>query len=221
MCYAHIIAQIPKSIESSVNLFTQPDEAHEQTKVSLGLKDMSGLFAKLSPEDRAKLLSQTKNLKHGIDNLHNTKGHLSSLIDLERNHKDFDDTLFLTLLNEHLGRLSTAGTDMTGQSWRKLAILFHNVLLPCVAKNRKEAFQALLHNWNEIQYLMYDFGELATSDNSILAGMKTRMHLLTFLHLQQVTLDYILVYFFIYFLLLIFHRPKFCIKRIYTIFIST
>jgi hypothetical protein len=187
LCYSHIIAQIPKSIELSVNLFTQPnDESNEQMKENLGLKNMSGLFANLAPEERALLLSKMKHLKPGIDNLHNLKGHLSTLVDLERKHPQFDDPLFLTNLNKYLSRLSTAGTDMNGQSFRKLAILFNNVLLPSVADDRKNAFAALFRNWNEIQYLMYDFGQLATSDKSILDGMKTRMHLLTFLHLQQV-----------------------------------
>lgn len=156
-------------------------------KQKLGLTNMSGLFADVSPEERVQLMSTIlKNSKQAIDNLHNVKGHLSKIVELERDRKDFDDTLFLSNLNRYLGRSSTAGTDMNGQSFRKLAILFESILLPCVADDRKEAFSALYHNWTEIQYLMYDFGELVTSDISILAGMKTRMHLATFLHLQQV-----------------------------------
>jgi hypothetical protein len=117
------------------------------------------------------------------------KGHLSTIIELERERSDFDDALFLSNLNKFLGRLSTAKTDMNGQSFRKLAILFDLILLPSVADERKEAFSALYHNWAEIQYLMYDFGELATKDPAVLDGIKVRMHLCTFLHLQQVISD--------------------------------
>lgn len=187
LCYSHIIAQIPKSIALSVNLFTQPNESNEKMIQNLGLKEMNGVFADVTPEQRVQLLSTImKESKQAIDNLHNVKGHLSKIIELERDRKDFDDTLFLSNLNKILGRLSTAGTDMNGQSFRKLAILFESILLPSVANDRKEAFSALYHNWTEIQYLMYDFGELATSEKSVLDGMKARMHLATFLHLQQV-----------------------------------
>lgn len=187
LCYSHIIAQIPKSIALSVSLFSNNNPDKEKLKENLGLKEINSLFTAVSPEERNKLLSTVvKDLKQVIDNLHNVKGHLARIVELERERSDFNDTLFLSNLNRVLGRLSTAGTDMNGQSFRKLAILFEEILLPCVAASRKEVFASLYHVWTEIQFLMYDYCELATSDTSILDGLKTRMHLCTFLHLQQV-----------------------------------
>jgi hypothetical protein len=187
LCFSHIISQIPKSIGLTTNLFSNAGETSDILKDKLGIKEISGVFSAISPEQRKELISTVmKDSKNVIDNLHNVKGHLSKIVELERERHDFDDVLFLKNLNHHLGRLSTAKTDMNGQSFRKLAILFESILLPCVAEERKQAFSAFYHNWVEIQYLMYDFGELATSDTSILDGVKVRMHLCTFLHLQQV-----------------------------------
>ncbi len=79
-------------------------------KQNMGLKEMNGVFADVTPEQRVQLMSTImKDLKQAIDNLHNVKGHLSKIIELERDRKDFDDTLFLSNLNKILGRLSTAG----------------------------------------------------------------------------------------------------------------
>lgn len=190
--YAHIISQIPKSISLSAHLFSQPaDEPNDKLKEMLGYKQIAGLLSKCTPQERIELLSGTvKDSKVAIDNLHNVKGHLSKIIELERQHPQFNDSLFLLNLNEHLGRLSTAGTDMNGEAHRKMAILFEVIMLPCVAAERREAFSSLYHNWLEIQYLMYDFGELATKDcdPDVINGVKLRMHLCTFLHLQQVSL---------------------------------
>lgn len=187
LSYSHIISQIPKSIALSFNLFSLSNETNDKLKEKLGLKEINGLFAAVSQSQRIELMSTVmKDSKHVIDNLHNVKGHLSKIIELERQRADFNDALFLTNLNRVLGRLSTAKTDMNGQSFRKLAILFESILLPSVAEERKEAFSSLYHNWAEIQFLMYDFGALATSDLFVLEGIKVRMHLCTFLHLQQV-----------------------------------
>lgn len=156
----------------------------------LGYKEISSLFSAISPEERIQLMSGViKDSKLAIDNLHNVKGHLSKIVELERQHPQFDDALFLANLNEHLGRLSTAGTDMNGESFRKLAILFEAILLQCVARDRREAFSSLYHNWSEIQFLMYDFGELSASncDPTVINGVKLRMHICTFVHLQQVS----------------------------------
>jgi hypothetical protein len=186
LCYSHIISQMPKWITLSVALFTNNNPVSEKLREDLGLKEINSLFAAVSAEERNLLLSTVmQDLKQVIDNLHNVKGHLSRIVELERERKDFNDPLFLSNLNRVLGRLSTAGTDMNGQSFRKLAILFEEILLPSVAETRKKAFASLYHNWTEIQFLMYDFCELATSDKSILDGIKTRMHLCTFLHLHQ------------------------------------
>lgn len=188
--YAHIISQIPKSISHSVQLFTNPCEPNDKLKDMLGYKQIAGLFSAVSPEERIQLMSNIlKDSVLAIDNLHNVKGHLSKIIDLERDHPGFDDGLFLANLNEHLGRLSTAGTDMNGESHRKLAILFKKIILPCVAVERRASFYSLYHNWLEIQFFMYDFGGLAIgeSDSTILDGVKIRLHLCTFIHLQQVS----------------------------------
>jgi hypothetical protein len=187
--YAHIISQIPKSISHSVQMFTNCCAPNELLKEKLGYKNIAGLFSALAPEERVQLMLHiVKDSALAIDNLHNVKGHLSKIIDLERDRPDFNDGLFMKNLNEHLGRLSTAGTDMNGESHRQLAILFEKIILPCVAVDRKESFSSLYHNWLEIQFLMYDFGGLAVDekDSSILDGVKTRMHLCTFIHLQQV-----------------------------------
>lgn len=173
----------------SVALFTNNNPVTEKLREDLGMKEINTLFSAVSAEERNFLLSTTmKDLKLVIDNLHNVKGHLSRIVELERERGDFNDALFLSNLNRILGRLSTAGTDMNGQSFRKLAILFEEILLPSVTEDRKEAFASLYHNWTEIQFLMYDYCELVSSDKSILDGIKTRMHLCAFLHLQQVCL---------------------------------
>jgi len=186
LCYSHIISQVPKSIATSLSIFSSSNPDAATWKENLGLKEINSLFTAISAEERNTLLSTVmKDLKEVIDNLHTVKGHLARIVELERDRKDFNDTLFLSNLNLILGRLSTAGTDMNGQSFRKLAILFEEILLPAVARDRKEAFASLYHNWSEIQFLMYDYCELATSDKSILDGIKTRMHLCTFLHLHQ------------------------------------
>ncbi len=70
-----------------------------------------------------------KDTKRSIDNLHNVKGHLATIVELERQRDDFNDAMFLSNLNRVLGRLSTAGTDMNGKSFRKLGILFESILL--------------------------------------------------------------------------------------------
>jgi hypothetical protein len=187
--YAHVISQIPKSISHSVHLFTNSCPSNDSLKERLGYKSIAGLYSGISPEERKELMSTiVKDCAPSIDNLHNVKGHLSKMIDLERERPDFNDGLFLSNLNEHLGRLSTAGTDMNGESHRKLAILFEKIILPCVAEGRTIAFSSLYHNWLEIQFLMYDFGGLVVDekDSSLLDGVKTRMHLCTFIHLQQV-----------------------------------
>lgn len=226
LCYSHIISQIPKSLALSVSLFSQSNETNEKLKEKLGLKEMNGLFASISSEQRNELLSTImKNSRQVIDNLHNTKGHLAKIVDLERDRKDFDDTQFLSNLNRYLGRLSTAGTDMNGQSFRKLATLFDKILLPSVAQERKEAFTALFHNWVEIQYLMYDFGALATSETSVLEGIKTRMHLCTFIHLEQVKLSTFIPIFILFeefsftLFLYLYLRRNICMARKCMIFI--
>ncbi|HYN44579.1 MAG TPA: hypothetical protein VER35_01135 [Candidatus Limnocylindrales bacterium] len=173
-----------------MKLFSDENEPNERLKKMLGYKEISSLFSAISPEERIQLMSGViKDSKLAIDNLHNVKGHLSKIVELERQHPQFDDALFLANLNEHLGRLSTAGTDMNGESFRKLAILFEAILLQCVARDRREAFSSLYHNWSEIQFLMYDFGELSASncDPTVINGVKLRMHICTFVHLQQVS----------------------------------
>lgn len=160
----------------------------------LGYKQIAALFSKCSQPERIELLSEiVKDSKLAIDNLHNVKGHLSKIIELERERPDFNDGLFLQNLNEHLGRLSTAGTDMNGESHRKMAILFESIMLPCVAADRKVAYSSLYHNWLEIQCLMYDFGELVLHDCdlAVIDGVKRRMHLCTFIHLFQVLYSFI------------------------------
>ncbi len=190
--YSHLISQIPKSLSLSAQLFSQSCDPNNKLKEMLGYKQIAALFSAISPQERKQLLSETmKDSKIAIDNLHNIKGHLSKIIELERQHPEFNDGLFLINLNDYLGRLSTAGTDMNGESHRKMAILFDKIILPCVAPDRREAFSSLYHNWLEIQFLMYDFGELATidCDPSVINGVKLRMHLCTFVHLQQVSLQ--------------------------------
>ena len=187
--YAHIISQIPKSISHSVQLFTNPSAPNDKLKDMLGYKQIAGLFSSISPEERIQLMSTIlKDSSLAIDNLHNVKGHLSKIIELERDNPGFNDGLFMSNLNEHLGRMSTAGTDMNGESHRKLAILFEKIILPCVVADRRESFRALYLNWLEIQFFMYDFGGLASGEShpSLLDKVKTRMHLITFIHLQQV-----------------------------------
>jgi hypothetical protein len=187
--YAHLISQIPKSLAHSVSLFALPSEANDFLKDKLGLKEMTCLFSCVSPEERKQLLATImKDTKRSIDNLHNVKGHLAVIVELERQRNDFNDALFLFNLNKVLGRLSTAGTDMNGKSFRKLAVLFESILLPSVAEGRRPAFSSFFKNWLEIQFLMYDLGELALQncDPSILDGLKVRMHLCTFVHLIQV-----------------------------------
>lgn len=168
---------------------------------------MACFFSSVSPEERKELLSTImKDTKRSIDNLHNVKGHLAAIVELERQRNDFNDALFLSNLNKVLGRLSTAGTDMNGKSFRKLAVLFESILLPSVAEGRRAAFSSFFKNWLEIQFFMYDLGELALrdSDPSILDGLKVRMHICTFVHLQQVFFIpshslLILTFFFLYF----------------------
>jgi hypothetical protein len=192
-CYSHLISQIPKTLAHSVSLFALPSETNDYLKDRLGLKEIACLFSGVSPEERKELLSTImKDTKRSIDNLHNVKGHLAVIVDLERQQNDFNDTLFLSNLNTVLGRLSTAGTDMNGKSFRKLAILFRSILLPSVAEGRRAAFSSFFKNWLEIQFFMYDLGELALRDcdPSIMDGLKVRMHLCTFVHLQQVFLFY-------------------------------
>jgi hypothetical protein len=203
-CYAHLISQIPKSLAHSVNLFALPSEANDYLKDKLGLKEMACLFSSVSPEERKDLLSTImKDAKRSIDNLHNVKGHLAVIVELERQRNDFNDALFLFNLNKVLGRLSTAGTDMNGKSFRKLAALFESILLPSIAEGRRAAFSSFFKNWLEIQFFMYDLGELAlrNCDPSILDGLKVRMHLCTFVHLIQV--------FYIFFCLFLICAPFF------------
>ena len=153
----------------------------------LGYKQIASLFSAVTPQERLLLMTNiVKDSKIAIDNLHNVKGHLSKIIELEREHPQFDDGLFISNLSEYLGRLSTAKTDMNGESHRKLAILYDKIILPCVAPARRETFRALYENWLEIQFFMYDFGELAVSDDETIGKIKTRMHVCTFIHLQQV-----------------------------------
>lgn len=185
--YTNIISQIPKSISLSVKLFSTPTESNDKMKEILGYKQIAALFSSVTPQERLILMKEVvKDSKVAIDNLHNIKGHLSKIVEMERDHPQFNDGLFITNLNEFLGRSSTAKTDMNGESHRKLAILFKEVLLPCVAPDRREAYRALYDNWLEIQFLMYDLGELALTDPVAIGKVKDRMHACTFVHLQQV-----------------------------------
>jgi hypothetical protein len=187
-------------------------------KDKLGYKSIAGLFSVLSTEEREQVMSTIcKDSALSIDNLHNVKGHLSNIIDLERDRADFNDGLFLSNLNEHLGRLSTAGTDMSGENHRQLAVLFEKIILPSVAEDRKKSFASLYDNWLEIQFLMYDFGGLAIDekDSSLLDGVKTRMHLCTFAHLQQVCI----LFFFIHVTSVSLHFPYLFYLKIYYILI--
>lgn len=190
-CYSHLISQIPKTLAHSVSLFSLPSESNDYLKDKLGLKEIACVFSSISSEERKELLSTImKDTKRSIDNLHNVKGHLATIVELERQRDDFNDAMFLSNLNRVLGRLSTAGTDMNGKSFRKLGILFESILLPSVAERRKAPFSSFFKNWLEIQFFMYDLGELAlrNCDPSVLDGLKVRMHLCTFVHLQQVFL---------------------------------
>jgi hypothetical protein len=75
---------------------------------------------------------------------------------------------------------------MNGQSYRRIAVSYIDVILPSVAEERKEAFSSLFHNWVEIQALMYDFGSLNMIDAGTMEDIKLRMHLSTFMHLHMV-----------------------------------
>lgn len=183
--FAHLIAQVPKSIELSVQLFSNPNEKNDKLKEQLGYKQIAALFSAVSPQERVALMSEiVKDSKIAIDNLHNVKGHLSKIVELERDQPSFDDGLFITNLHKQIGRLSTA--EMNGESFRICAILFREIIEPSVAVERREACVSLLDNWLEIQFFMYEMGELETEDPTIMAGIKTRVHGCCFVHLQQV-----------------------------------
>lgn len=166
--YSYLTTLIPKSISLSAQLFSNSNETSDKMKEMLGYKQIAALFSAVSPEERLVLLKEiVKNSVLAIDNLHNVKGHLSKIIELERETPQFNDGLFISNLNEHLGRSSTAKTEMNGESHRKLAILFKKVILPCVDPDRRKAFRALYKNWLEIQFFLYDFGELAVTDPEV------------------------------------------------------
>jgi hypothetical protein len=187
--YTNLTTLVPKSISLSAQLFSTSNEPNDKMKELLGYKQIAALFSAVTPQERLLLLNEVvKDSALGIDNLHNVKGHLSKIIELERDHPKFNDGLFISNLNEHLGRSSTAKTEMNGESHRKLAILFKKVILPCVAPERRKSFKALYENWLEIQFFLYDFGELVTCDPEVVEKLKIRMHIVTFIHLQQVFL---------------------------------
>lgn len=101
---------------------------------------------------------------------------------------------------------------MNGQSYRKLAVSYVNVILPSVAFERREAFSSLFHNWLEIQALMYDFGNLKVNDFEVMEGVKLRMHICAFLHLHMVFFN--LIIFFKNYLLNIFKLSNYNVNNV-------
>jgi hypothetical protein len=115
-----------------------------------------------------------------LDSLHNTKGHLSTVIKRLQKDSSWNETVFKELLEKHVQRRLVA--DLDGQHYRLLFSQWREVILPAIEStdaSRREKLETLFHHWCEIQWIMHLPPEAQTNK-----GLRLRLHVLTFQHLQ-------------------------------------
>ena len=97
---------------------------------NMGISNISSLLAGLTSSNIELLFNTVlKNTKLGIDNLHNIKGHISSIIKMENARNDFDSELFLQSLWNYIGKRGISGQHMNAYDWRKFTINHDRVFL--------------------------------------------------------------------------------------------
>jgi hypothetical protein len=115
-----------------------------------------------------------------LDSLHNTKGHLATIVKRLQKGPGWNDALFKNLLEKHVQRRNVAELD--GQHYRLLFAEWRKVLLPALESTefaRLEKLKLLFHHWEEIQWIMHLPPEARGNK-----GLRLRLHVLTFNHLQ-------------------------------------
>jgi hypothetical protein len=115
-----------------------------------------------------------------LDSLHNTKGHLATIMKRLQKDPGWNDALFKDLLEQHVQRRNVA--DLDGQHYRLLFAEWKKVILPALENMesaRLEKLKLLFHHWEEIQWVMHLPPEARGNQ-----GLRLRLHVLTFQHLQ-------------------------------------
>lgn len=162
--YAEMAKAWQKTIPNVAKKLEEGEEAH----TAVGIK--SGAPMILSPKEMEldpRLLKWAEDFIKGLDNLHNAKGVLHTVLErLKKETQLFSGKIFERLIEDSLQR--RASSELDGSHWREAAVRYEEVIMPAFISKDEHmlaGFRKFFHYWNEVYYyLCFFFAVQHTND---------------------------------------------------------